>query len=162
MKNKEIEKLVKPLYKKKDSMHDFNHILRIKKEVTNLKKSYKNINNKKLNFLIYFHGLKDYIKAHKKEFDKDYVKSLLRHNKNPKEIEEKIVYDANMFDNVGKQGVKKIFVYGKHINRSETETYNYLKEILKKVKFYTKEGKRKGKIEIKITKSILRGKIKWK
>ena len=147
---------IKKLYDKKDKQHNWNHILRIKKKIKILKKPYKKINEDLLNFLILFHGLKDYIKKNKKEFDNKYIKSLLRHNKNPKKIEEKLVFDANMLDNIGKQGIRKALIYGKIINRNKKETYEYLKKNIKNIKFHTIKGKQISKKEIKFMEKKLK------
>ena len=122
-------------------MHNWNHILRIKKAIKILKEPYKELDESLLKFLINFHGLKDYVKKNKEEFNKEYVKLLLRHNRKPVKIEEKLVFDANMLDNMGKQGIKKALAYGKAIGRSEEDSYKYLKKSLRKVKLYTKKGK---------------------
>ncbi|MBD3247637.1 hypothetical protein GF378_03390 [Candidatus Pacearchaeota archaeon] len=140
-----LTEFVKPLYKDKDSMHDFSHILRIRKRVSELKKNY-SVDEGKLEFLIYFHGLKDYVKKNEKKivsmgFPKEWINALYRHTKNPKSVEEKIVCDANSLDNVGKSGLKKCIEYGKSIGRSEEESVKYFKKEVKRIKFYTKEGK---------------------
>ncbi len=141
---------VKKLYAKKDKMHNWNHILRIKKTVKTLKKDYSNLNENILEFLINYHGLKDYVKANKNNFPKNYIEALLRHNKTPKTIEEKIVHDANQLDNIGKKGIKKALAYGKMIGRTKEETFNYIRKALKNpIRFYTIEGKKLSKLAIK-------------
>jgi hypothetical protein len=150
-----ISKL-KKLYSKKDKAHNWNHILRLKKRIKVLKKPYKNINENLLNFLVNHHGLKDYVKENKNQFDRSFVQALLRHHKNPKTSEEKIVFDANMLDNVGYSGIKKALNVGEDIGRSKKETFEYLKKNIQKVKFYTKRGKEMGKKEILIMKKRLK------
>ena len=145
---------IKRLYSKKDKMHNFSHIFRIRKNANKLSKGLK-IDKKLLNFLILFHGLKNYAKENKKDFDKKYVKSLLRY-KNPKEIEEKIIIDANTLDNIGKQGIKKALFVGRKIGRSDKKTFDYIKKNLKNLKFYTKMGKNSGKKQIKIMRKMLK------
>lgn len=145
---------IKNQYRYKDNQHNWNHILDIKKNVKLLKGKDK-INEHLLDFLIHFHGLKDYMRKHKNKFPKGYYTSLLRSHKNPKTKEEKIVYDANMITNVGKVGVKKAIVYGKRIGRSKKDTYKYLRKKLKYVKFDTKIGNKLGKKRKKEMKSIL-------
>ena len=147
---------IKNLYNKKDKMHNWEHILRIRKNVLILKKNCNNIDEDLLNFLVKFHGLKNYVVKNKTKFSKVYITSLLRHNKNPKRIEEKIVFDANLLDNVGLNGIKKAINFGRMIGRSEKETFDYLRENIKKVKFYTKIGKKEGRKQIKIMKKALR------
>ena len=150
-----INKL-KKLYSKKDPSHNWNHIIRIKKNAEKISKSYKSLDKKLLKFLIEFHGLKEYVEQNKKEFDKIFVKCLLRHNKNPKKIEEKIVHDANLMDNLGKHGIKKALGYGKIIKRDKKDTYEYLRRNTRNINFYTNEGKRIGKEQIKIMQRILK------
>ena len=69
---------------------------------------------------------------------------------------EKLVYDANLLDNIGRHGIKKALYVGSKIGRKESETYKYLKNNLKKVKFYTKIGKKLGKKEAKTMKVLLK------
>ena len=147
---------LKIIYSKKDKMHNWQHILKLKRTVAILRKPYKKINQDLLDFITYFHGAKDYLKDNLSDFNKDYVKSLLRHNKKPKLIEEKLVFDANMLTNVGKQGLKKALYVGKTLNRSKEDTYKFIKQNLKKAKFYTKIGKEIGKKEIKILKDLIK------
>lgn len=159
MKISEIEKLVKPLYAKKDSMHNFNHIMRIKKKLTFLKKDYKKIDKERLNFLLYFHGLKDWVEKNKKKivdlgFGKEYIDSLKRHTKNPKTPEEKLVHDANLLENVGKFGIQKSLIIGKKLGRTKERTIDFLKENIDKVNFYTQSGKRLGKKRVEIIKNF--------
>ncbi len=144
-----LAKFVKPLYKDKDSMHDFRHILRIMKKVNKLKKRYP-INKEKLDFLVYFHGLKNYVRKNEEKiisigFPKEWIKALYRHTTNPKSIEEKIVCDANNLENIGESGVKKCVEYGKSIGRSKEESIKYFKKKVKEIKFYTKAGKKNEK-----------------
>jgi hypothetical protein len=132
MKIGEIEKLVKPLYARKDSMHNFHHIMRIKKKLTFLKKDYKKIDRKRLNFLLYFHGLKDWVEKNKKKiedlgFSKEYINSLKRHTKNPKTPEEKLVHDANLLENVGRFGIQKSVIVGKKLGRTKKRNYQFFK-----------------------------------
>lgn len=121
-----------------------------------MKKTYKKLDEELLKFLVNFHGLKDYIKSNKDKFPKDYIKSLLRYNKKPKLIEEKIVFDANMLDNVGKQGIKKSLEYGKQINRTKEDTFRYLRANINKARFYTNLGKKLGIKQIKIMKEVIK------
>ena len=160
MKPKQLEKFVKPLYKKKDSMHNFKHILKIKRKIPYLKKDYKKINNDKLNFLTYFHGLKKFVNKNRKEilelgYNREYIKTLNRHIKNPKTVEEKIVSDANSLESVGKFGIKKAFAVGKKQKRTKKETIIFIKRNIKKIKFYTKKGKTLGNKGIKVIERYL-------
>lgn len=141
---------IKKLYAKKDKMHNWKHILRLRRNVNLLKRPFKKLDEELLKFLVNFHGLKDYVKNNEDKFPKSYIKSLVRHNKKPKLIEEKLVFDANMLDNVGEQGIKKALVYGKLINRNKEDTFKYLKDSINKARFYTKLGKQLGKKQIKI------------
>ena len=126
----EISK-IKTIYKKKDKMHNWSHILCIKRNIKILRRPYKNIDGDLLTFLINFHGLKEYIIKHKTKFNKSHIKSLLRSHKKPILIEEKLVYDANLLDNIGRHGIKKALYVGSKIGRKESETYKYLKNNLK-------------------------------
>ncbi|VVB78193.1 Uncharacterised protein [uncultured archaeon] len=166
MKERDIANFVMPLYNdNKDSMHNFKHILRIKKKIILLKKPYKKINEEKLRLLIYFHGLKDWVNSNNKiffklGFSKNDILLINRHTKNPKTIEEKLIYDANLLENVGKFGIKKALIVGGELGRTKNETINYISTNLKKVKFYTIIGKKLGNEEIKITKEFIKhGKI---
>jgi|TARA_Y100000310_G_scaffold202064_1_gene202156 hypothetical protein len=162
MKIGEIEKLVKPLYAKKDSMHNFHHIMRIKKKLTFLKKDYKKIEKERLNFLLYFHGLKGWVEKNKNKimdlgFDEEDINSLKRHTKNPKTAEEKLVHDANLLENVGRFGIQKSLIVGKKLGRTKEGTIDFLKENIDKVNFYTPTGKILGKKRIEIMKKFIKG-----
>ncbi|MBR9704110.1 hypothetical protein GOV12_01755 [Candidatus Pacearchaeota archaeon] len=164
MKEKEIAEFVKPLYSNKDSMHNFKHILRIKKRVSLYKNDYNNINEQKLIFLIYFHGLKNYVKEHKNEiirmgFPNDWITALNRHTKNPISIEEKLVSDANLWEAVGKFGVKKSIQVGKERNRTMKDTLKFMYNNIDSIRFYTKKGKEFGNPGIRYIKNFLRDKI---
>lgn len=146
---------IRKLYNNKDKLHNFSHILRIKKYADFIKKNYK-VHEGLLRFILLFHGAKDYVIKNKEKFDSDYVKSLLRHNKNPIKIEEKIVHDANALDNIGNEGIKKALYAGKLKGRSIEKTKNYVRSELKKLKFYTKQGKEMSKNKIEVIKEWLR------
>jgi hypothetical protein len=160
MKICEIEKLVKPLYAKKDSMHNYHHIMRIKKKLTFLKRDYEKIDTKRLNFLLYFHGLKDWVEKNKKKildlgFDERDISLLKRHIKNPKTKEEKLVHDANLLENVGKFGIQKSLIVGKKLGRTRKETIDFLKKSIDKVNFYTPTGKILGRKRIRIVEKFI-------
>ena len=149
MNQKDLENFVRPLYKKKDSTHDFSHILRIKKSVKLIKKDYKNINEELLNFLVYFHGLKDFVKHNENDiialgFTKKYITALYRHTKKPISIEEKVVSDANLLESIGKTGIRRGLTVGKERNQTQEQTLKIMKSNIRKVKFYTKLGKKLG------------------
>jgi len=161
MKEKEIAEFVKPLYAYKDSMHNFKHILRIKKRVNLYKKDHTKINETKLTFLVYFHGLKKYVEEHEQEvigmgFPEDWINALYRHTKNPKSIEEKLVSDANLWEAVGKYGIRKAMQVGKERNQTMKQTLKIMQDNISKVKFYTKKGKEFGNPGIKIIKEFLK------
>jgi len=69
MREKNLVNLVKPLYAKKDKMHNFSyifsHILRIKKNLLMLRTSFEGLNMQRLNFILYFHGLKKLVDENK-------------------------------------------------------------------------------------------------
>ena len=153
--NMKLSTFVKPLYKDKDSMHDFKHILRIKERVSEIKKNY-NVDEEKLEFLVLFHGLKKWVTKNEDKVlsmgvSNEWIKALYRHTKNPKSIEEKIVCDANNLENVGEFGLKKCIEYGKSIGRSKEDSIKYFKKEVKRIKFYTEEGK--GRYE-RVSKNI--------
>lgn len=163
---REIANFVKPLYNSKDSMHNFKHILKIKRKIVFLRRGYKHINKERLLVLVYFHGLKDWINSNNKKFfelgfSKKDILLINRHTKNPKTIEEKLVSDANLLEAVGKFGIKKALIVGKERGRTKEETIDYIAKNINKIKFYTKFGKKLGNKGIKITKDFLRnhGKI---
>ncbi|MFC1682047.1 hypothetical protein ACFL0X_00330 [Nanoarchaeota archaeon] len=147
---KELKKFVKPIWDKKDPMHNFKHLLRIKKEVKKLKKQYKKLDEDFLNFLIYFHG--SWAKKNKKKVLRlGYPASWISKIDKPTTPEGKIVWDANMLENTGKFGIKKSLVLEKHYNQSRAETLKIVENFIKKYKFYTPLGKKIGdkRIEIK-------------
>lgn len=147
---------IKKLYSRKDKLHNWSHILRIKRNIQFLRKDYSNINEELLDFLIKFHGLKSYVLKNKNKFDKNWITALLRNNKNPKSIEEKLVFDANMLTNTGKEGIRKAIEVGKLLGRSREKTINYLKKEIKNIRFYTKKGKLSGKKKISAMKKWLK------
>ncbi len=147
----ELEK-VKSLYKNKDAQHNWKHILKIRKNVELLRNK-EILDENLLNFFINYHGLKDYVNENKKSYE---YEALIRSHKNPESNEEKLVYDANMLTNIGKDGVKKALAYGKRIGRSKENTYKYLNEKIKEIKFYTKKGKIIGKMKLDEMKNILK------
>lgn len=162
---KEIANFVKPFYSEKDPMHGFSHILRIKKKVSFLKNQYKRTDKSMLNFLIYFHGIKKWVKQNEVEllsmgFKKEQIKSLTRPDDTPTTIEEKIVCDANMLENVGKFGIKKALVLAKHYGQTKEETLSLQSEFMPQYKFYTPLGKKIGLEGIKIKKEWLKKEIK--
>jgi hypothetical protein len=165
MKIKEVESFVKPLYSKKDKFHSFSHIKRIKSKSNKLKMHYKEIDKDLLNFLIYFHGLKDYVNKNKSKiinfgFSEKFIESLNRHTKNPKTPEEKIVCDANNLENIGKLGIKKCLGFGKNIGRSKKDSIKFLKDNIPKIKFYTSLGKQESKKKLAYMKSWIKRNLK--
>ncbi|MEW5996461.1 MAG: hypothetical protein AB1657_02600 [Candidatus Micrarchaeota archaeon] len=160
MRTKEIIRFVEPLYRKKDSMHNFSHILRIRAKVARLRKGYSRIDDGKLWFLIYFHGLKGYVQKHKQQilrmgFPKSYLRALYRHTTKPESVEEKLVSDANLLEAVGKFGIRKALQAGKERKQTTEETLRIMLRNINKAKFYTKEGKRVGNPRIKISREFL-------
>lgn len=156
-----METMVKPLYVRKDAHHGWQHIMRIRRRAREIAKGYADINKKRLRFLIYFHGLKPWVienrrELHEKGFDATDIQALLRHTKNPKTIEEQIVHDANLLDNVGRSGIRKCFAVGETLGRTRMESIRFMQRKLKKIQFYTKEGKRIGFHQINIMRDFLR------
>ena len=161
MTEKEISEFVKPLYEQKDSKHNFKHILRIKKRVNLYKKDYKKVDEQKLEFLVYFHGLGEYVKGHEEKITnlgipKQWLTSLYRHTKNPLTIEEKLVSDANLWEAVGVYGIKKSLQVGKEREQTTKQTLKIMRNNISKVKFYTKKGKESGEPGIKVIKEFLK------
>lgn len=150
-----MENRIKKLYSKKDEMHDYRHILRLKRIVRILRKPYKNLDHKLLGFLLDYHGLKKYVRENREDFPREYVKSLMRHSRRPESTEEKLVFDANMLDNVGKHGIKKAFFVGKWRGRSSARTIAFLRMRMGRVKFYTLLGKKLGAKQLRIMKTAL-------
>jgi len=162
---KRLAKFVKPLYAKKDEMHNFSHILRIKRKVAFLRKGYKNLDGDLLLLLIYFHGIKKWVRKNKKKvlemgFSKKQIERLIKKNHSPKNSEEKIVFDANMLENVGRFGIKKMLILEKAYGQTRKDTIALAKKFLSEYKFYTPIGKRLGKKGIKIRKKWLKKEIK--
>ena len=160
MDHKALEEFVRPLYSQKDEMHNFSHILRIKNNLEKIKKDYKGFNEKRLAFMLYFHGLKAWVKNNADKvislgYSKEDIESLIRHSHSPKTEEEKLVHDANMLDNVGEQGIRKALAVGKKLGRTREETVQYLKDNIGKATFYTTKGKRLGEEGIRIVKEFI-------
>lgn len=158
---KEIAKFVNPFYANKDPMHNFSHILRIKRKVLILKKQYQSLDRELLIFLIYFHGLKKWTIKNKKKvlemgFNKKHIESLTRKNDIPKKQEEKIVCDANQLENVGKFGIKKALSLARYFKQTKKETAELQKKFISKYKFYTPLGKELGKDGVRIKKDWLK------
>jgi hypothetical protein len=156
----EIEDLVRPLYAKKDKMHGFSHILRLKRRVGLYRKDYPRVNGAMLRFLIYFHGLKDWVRENEQKvldlgFSKEWIAALYRHSRTPRSVEEKLVSDANAWENVGRSGLRKAFAVGRELGRSEEDTGKFVMKELRKVKFYTKRGQIEGLKEVRMMKNIL-------
>tara|TARA_Y100000310_G_scaffold253790_1_gene260745 strand:- start:9240 stop:10160 length:921 start_codon:yes stop_codon:yes gene_type:complete len=151
---KQLEKFVRPFYSEYDPMHNWKHIIRIKKKVIFLKKQYKNIDEKLLNFLILLHGGKsrDTKKKRKKIIEIGYSASWFKLINKPTTKEGKIVWDANCLENVGKYGIKKALTLKKHYKQTMKQTMKLLKKFSKKYKFYTPLGKKLGNPGIKIKK----------
>ena len=155
MKIKDIEKFVKPIFAKKDPMHNWEHILRIKRKVSLLKKQYKNINEDFLNFLIYFHG--SWAKKNKKKILKlGYPASWISKIDKPTSSEGKIVWDANCLENVGRYGIRKTLKLEKYYRQTRKETLDIVKKFARKYKFYTPLGKKLGNQGIEIKKRWLK------
>jgi hypothetical protein len=60
-----------------------------------------------------------------------------------------------MLDNVGKSGIEKALYIGRKVGRTKKETFEYLRLALKHARFYTKTGKKLGKIRINEMKELL-------
>jgi len=165
MKEKEIAAFVKPLYSGKDKKHDFGHILRVRRNLRRLlkaagKEKYSEVDNRLLYFILYFHGLKNWVDNNKEKiielgYSDDDVQSLLRHSSNPQKEEEKLVYDANLLDNVGTAGIRKALYVGKTLGRSRKDTIKFLEENITKTKFCTPEGNKIGMKKIDDIKSFV-------
>ena len=154
--NKEIVKFVKPFYDKKDCMHNFAHIGRIKRKVSFLKRQYKKLNEDFLNFLIYFHGSKKWARKNKKEIIKmGYPASWISKINQPTTPEGKIVWDANCLENVGRFGIRKTLALERYYNQSREETLKLAEKFMEKYKFYTPLGKKLGNPGIKIKREWL-------
>ncbi len=150
---KQLEKFVKPFCATLDPMHNWKHILRIKRKVTFLKKQYKNLDKDFLNFLIYFHSSRKWARKNKKRIMKlGYPASWVYKINKPTTPEGKVVWDANMLENVGKYGIKKTLTLEKHYKQTRKQTLQLVKKFVKKYKFYTPLGKKLGNPGIKIKK----------
>ena len=149
--NKRTIKFVKPLYSKKDCMHNFGHIKRIKRKVAFLKKQYKILDKDFLNFLIYFHGIRKWAEKNKRKLVKLGYPSLWVSKINkPITPEGKVVWDANMLENVGKFGIKKTLALERYYGQTRKQTLKIAEKFMKNYKFYTPLGKKLGNPGIKI------------
>jgi|SRR3989339_1451361 len=150
---KELIKFVKPFYAKRDTMHDFSHIIRIKKKVAILKRQYAKIDEDFLNFLIYLHGSRTWAKENKKKIiGFGYPSSWISKINKPTSPEGKLVWDANLLENVGKFGIKKNLECERYYKQTREETLKIVKRYMKEYKFYTPLGKKLGNPGIKIKK----------
>jgi hypothetical protein len=150
---KQAEKFIKPVWDKKDPMHNWKHYLRMKRKAAFLKKQYKNIDNELLNFLICFHG--SWARKNKeKVIALGYPASWLNKIDKPVTPEGKIVWDANCLENVGKFGIKKSLDLERYYGQTRKQTLDIVKEFSKKYKLYTPLGKKLGSKGIKL-------KLKW-
>ncbi|MBI4896503.1 MAG: hypothetical protein HY832_03050 [Candidatus Aenigmarchaeota archaeon] len=155
MNEQDMITFVKPLYKDKDSMHNFIHVLRIKRHVQLYRMDYPVLNQEKLLFLIYFHGLQAYVKAHESQtrnigFPEEYFVALYRHTRKPKTIEEQLVSDANAYEAVGKHGIRRALRIGKERQQSMETTLALMQQKVNKIWFYTIRGKKFGNPALKI------------
>ena len=154
---KQLEKFVKPFASTLDPMHNWKHILRIKRKVGFLKKQYKNIDNDFLNFLIYFHSSRKWAKKNKKKImGLGYPASWVSKINKPTTKEGKIVWDANMLENVGRFGIRKSLTLEKYYKQSRKQTLALVKKFVRKYKFYTPLGKKLGNPGIKIKKDWIK------
>lgn len=161
MSEDDIKAFVIPLYADKDSMHNFNHILRIRERVDLYKASCGHVDENKLTFLLNFHGLIPYVKDHEEEvvrmgFPSEWLEALYRHITNPVSIEEQLVSDANAWETVGEFGIRKSLQVGKERGRSLKETLDFMRENIKRVVFYTEPGKHYGEPGIEVVENFLR------
>jgi len=161
MNETELARFAKPSYSKKDSMHDWSHILRIKRRVELYKSSCKKVNAQKLRFLVYFHGLKEFVKRNEQTviqmgFPRAYLSALYRHTSTPKSIEEKLVSDANLWEAVGKFGIRKALTVGRERKQTLKETLGIMEKNVSRAKFFTEKGKQFGNPGIPISKEFLR------
>jgi hypothetical protein len=125
-----------------------------------------------LNFLAYFHGMRDKIRNDSQFRDEmterlksldwtsdeiDYaVTSLFRHISNPQTIEEKIVCDANMMGRLGTFGIAKAYTTGGARGQSIKETADIFEyKNLDKTEFLTPAGQRLAEEGIAYGKAFL-------
>lgn len=157
---KEVVKFVKPFYAKRDSMHNFAHILRIKKKISFLKRQYSKLNKEFLNFLIYFHGSRKWAKKNKNKIVVlGYSASWIDKINSPTTPEGKLVWDANCLENVGRYGIKRTLALEKHYGQTREKTLKLANGFIPRYKFYTPLGKKMGNEGIKIKKEWLRREI---
>jgi len=158
---KDVERFVKPSYAKRDCMHNWKHILRIKRKVAFLKKQYKNVNTDFLNFLIYFHGSRKWTKKNRNGIIKlGYPSSWISKINQPTTNEGKIVWDANCLENVGKYGIRKTLKLEKYYGQTRKETLDIAKKFARRYKFYTPLGKKLGNSGIKIKRDWLKNELR--
>jgi hypothetical protein len=160
MREEEILTFVKPLYADRDSMHDLNHILSLRKRVDLLKTVVGGVNEGKLTFLIYFHGLITYVRAHEQEivdlgFPADWIAALYKHLVSPQSLEEKLVSDANSLEAVGEFGIQRSLNTGKERGQSFEETVRIMRANLSRVVFHTEIGRELGEQGIRVVEKFL-------
>jgi len=163
-----IRMFVQPFYEKKDIMHDFTHIERIRYALIELaKKTELNFNKELAEIALYFHGI---IYSHE-QIIRDYlaekniplqeieliIKIAWESQKENKPLtnEGLMLHDAHMLEGGRNFEIIKSLITGSVRGQSLRETMNYIEEnLLEKGQCYTKEGIKQYELMKKRTKEI--------
>jgi hypothetical protein len=94
-----------------------------------------------------------------KRTNREYLTALYRHTKSPKTIEERLVSDANYLEAVGRFGIKKSLQVGRERHQAMEQTLKVMSRDIRRVRFYTRTGKKLGNPGIVELKNFLKRKL---
>ena len=164
----DITRFVKPFYEKKDIMHDFSHIQRIKHTLKNLAKNAKlNFNLELTEIALYFHGIiyshEELIRSYliEKKLTVNEIERIIKiawesqKDSKPSTNEGLILHDAHMLEGGRNFEIIKSLITGSVRGQSLEETMIYIENnLLEKGACYTDEGIRQYEVMKKRTKEI--------
>jgi len=152
------KEFVRPYYADRDPAHDFRHVERIISRLESLSQGLPNTPcHARLYFLACFHELTSRLRREEMFREQTRIflqnlgwtdaeieelfRSLERHIKSPKTVEEKIIHDANFVEVLGAFGVAKAFTTGGVKGQSFETTAKFLEQYLDTIVFQTPVGK---------------------